>query len=69
MVSAAIGPIAVIAASGIQEHNVSRLIAKTGVREIHVGLNDSVPSPMRFHNEKISTCESLRPRVRAVQGF
>lgn len=54
LVRAAKGSIAVIAGSGIDERNVRRVIADTGVTEIHVGLSDAIPSPMKYRNPKIS---------------
>lgn len=54
LVRAARGRIAVMAGSGIDEKNVRRVIAATGVREIHVGLSDAIPSPMKYRNRKIS---------------
>ncbi len=46
--------IAVIAGSGIDERNARRIIAHTGVSQIHVGLSDASPSPMEHRNPKIS---------------
>lgn len=54
LVRAARGRIAVVAGSGINERNVRRLIAETGVSEIHVGLSDAVPGPMKYRTCKIS---------------
>lgn len=54
LVRAAKGRIAVMAGSGINERNVRRVIAETGVNEIHVGLCDEIPSPMKYRNAKIS---------------
>ena len=46
--------IRIVAGSGIHERNVRRLIAATGVTEIHVGLSDAFPSPMKYRNRRIS---------------
>ncbi|HTU33719.1 MAG TPA: copper homeostasis protein CutC [Candidatus Acidoferrum sp.] len=54
LVRAAKGRIRVIAGSGINERNVRRVIAETHVTEIHVGLSDAVPGPMKYRNTKIS---------------
>ena len=54
LVRAAGGKVAVMAGSGIQEHNVRQVIEATGVREIHVSLNGRAASPMRYRNEKVS---------------
>ncbi|MGH9735317.1 MAG: copper homeostasis protein CutC [Candidatus Acidiferrales bacterium] len=54
LVRAAKGRISVMAGCGINERNVRRVIAETGVTEIHVGLSDEVSSPMKYRNSKIS---------------
>jgi copper homeostasis protein len=50
--------IVVIAGGGIRPNNAREIVQKTGVREIHAGLRHTVPSPMRFRNEKISLVPS-----------
>lgn len=54
LVRAAKGHISVMAGSGINERNVRRVIAETGVTDVHVGLSDAVASPMKYRNPKIS---------------
>jgi copper homeostasis protein len=54
LVAAASGGIAIMAGGGIEDHNVSTLIERTGVREIHASLKFPVPSPMRYQNDEIS---------------
>ncbi len=54
LVQAAEDRIVVMAGSGIREQNVHQIIARTGVREIHVSLNECESSPMRYRNEKLS---------------
>lgn len=54
LVRATSGRISVMAGSGINERNVRRVIAETGVSDIHVSLNDAVASPMKYRNPKIS---------------
>jgi copper homeostasis protein len=54
LVTASSGRIAIMAGCGIEDHNVSALIERTGVREIHASLKSPVPSRMRYRNEKIS---------------
>ena len=54
LVQAAGQRVAVMVGSGITESNVHRIIRETGVREIHASLRASVPSPMRYRNDKIS---------------
>ena len=53
MVAAARSRIVVMAGSGIDERNVRQVMAATGVKEIHVGLTERAPGPMKYRNEKI----------------
>jgi copper homeostasis protein len=46
--------IAIMAGGGIRESNVHRIIAATGVRELHASAAVSVSSSMRHRNDKIS---------------
>jgi len=48
------GRIPIMACGGITSSNVQRIVEQTNVREIHVGLGDAIPSPMRFRNRKIA---------------
>ena len=50
----AAGRIAIMAGGGITESNADRVIAATGVHELHASTAVSVSSPMRHRNEKIS---------------
>jgi copper homeostasis protein len=50
---------AIIAASGINESNVSALIEKTGVRQVHATLRSMVPSQMRHQNGGVSMGGSM----------
>jgi copper homeostasis protein len=54
LVSAARDRLIIMAGGGISERNVRRIIAETGVREIHVGLRTTVPSKMLHRNERVS---------------
>ncbi len=54
LVEAANGGMSIMAAGGIEDHNVASLIERTCVREIHASLKFPVPSSMRYQNEKIS---------------
>lgn len=54
LVRAAGHRISVMAGGGIHERNVRELIAKTRVKQIHVGLSERSPGPMKYRNEKIS---------------
>jgi len=46
--------VAIMVGGGIRETNVRRILAVTGVREIHANIGHTVSSPMRFRNNKIS---------------
>lgn len=48
------GKIAVMAGSGIKPDNARRLMEETGVKEIHVGLRTTQPSPMLHRNPRVS---------------
>lgn len=83
LVSLAKKRVIIMPGSGINQSNAAELIQKTGVREIHVGLRTSVPSPMRHQNSRItmgsSTAgeyarfqvleENVRNLVSAVSGL
>jgi copper homeostasis protein len=54
LVDAADGGIGIMAASGIEEHNVAELLHSTGVKEVHASLRSTIASSMRFQNQQIS---------------
>lgn len=54
LVKAARGRIATMAGSGINPDNAREVVEQTGVREIHVGLRSSLPSPMLYQNPRLS---------------
>lgn len=54
LVACANGSIGIMAASGIEEHNIAELLQRTGVREVHASLRSAVASSMRYQNEQIS---------------
>ena len=54
LVQATQGRIPIMACGGIFRGNAQRIVEQTNVPEIHVGLGDAVPSPMRFRNHKIA---------------
>jgi len=54
LVKAAEGRISIMAGGGIRHDNVVRVLERTGVREIHVGLSSALPSPMKHRNPRIS---------------
>jgi len=54
LVEAAKDRISVMVGGGIRETNVRRILIETGAQEIHANVGHSVPSPMNYHNNKIS---------------
>ncbi|MGH9494662.1 MAG: copper homeostasis protein CutC [Candidatus Sulfotelmatobacter sp.] len=54
LVQRAKGRVAIMVGGGIRETNVRRILAKTGAREIHANVGHSIPSPMRYRNDKIA---------------
>ncbi|MDR0894281.1 MAG: copper homeostasis protein CutC [Prevotellaceae bacterium] len=48
------GRIAVMAGSGVNEQNIARIAAETGVREFHFSARLSVESDMLYRNEAVS---------------
>ncbi len=51
---AASNGISIMAGAGVEDHNVSALIKRTGVRAIHASLKSLVSSPMHYQNDQIS---------------
>ena len=58
LVSAARGRCVIMAGGGIRFQNASEIVKRTAVREIHVGLRSSVPSPMLYRNDRVSMGKS-----------
>ena len=54
LIRAADDRVVIMAGGGITKANVQRIIAATGVREIHASVRVPVPSRMRHRNERIS---------------
>lgn len=54
LAASAAGRIAIMAGGGITESNAYRVIAATGVSELHTSAASPVGSPMRHRNEKIA---------------
>ncbi len=54
LVESANGSIGIMAASGIDAHNVAELLQRTGVREVHASLRSTLASSMRYQNEQVS---------------
>ena len=53
LVAAAGGSLILMAGSGISETNAGRLVAETGVREVHASLRERVASPMKMPKNSI----------------
>jgi copper homeostasis protein len=54
LVKAAGDRIVIMAGGGVRAANARRLVERTGVREVHAGLEEPAPSPMLYRNEKLS---------------
>lgn len=61
LVQQAAGRIRVTAGGGITERNVARIVAETGVPEIHFTGRVPVESPMRFRNARVFMGSELHP--------
>jgi copper homeostasis protein CutC len=78
LVKAARGRITIMAGGSIGHDDAARIIERTGVREIHVGLSSPVDSPMLYHNPRVSMGrvsgreyqrgQVLEENVRKLQG-
>jgi copper homeostasis protein len=51
----------IIMPGGGTERNVKKVVARSGVREVHVTGTTSVESPMRFRNQRVFMGGELRP--------
>lgn len=54
LVKAARGRIAIMAGGGIRPENAARIVAATGVRDIHSGLSTAIESPVAYRNPRVS---------------
>jgi copper homeostasis protein len=54
LVRKAEGRIIVMPGSGIRPENARSLVDHTGVKEVHVGLRSTAPSPMQHRNQRVS---------------
>jgi copper homeostasis protein len=54
LVKAAGDRIVIMAGGGIRASNARSIVERTGVRELHAGLEEPTPSPMLFRKEKLS---------------
>ena len=52
LVQAAGDRIILMACGGVRDHNVRAILNQTQVPEVHAGMVDSVPSPMRYQNKR-----------------
>jgi copper homeostasis protein len=61
LVRAAGERIIVMPGGGITERNINRIVAASGVREVHVAAPVEVQSRMRYHNPRVFMGGELRP--------
>lgn len=61
LVKHASGRIGIIACGNLNERNVKKVIAETGIREVHFTAFGDVSSGMRFRNERVNMGGTLRP--------
>ena len=61
LVARATGRIIVMPGGGITERNAAKIVARTGVREIHAAAFSSVDGPMRYRNTRCFMGGELRP--------
>jgi copper homeostasis protein len=61
LVNRAAGRIVVMPGGGITDRNVGRVVAATGVTEVHFGGGESVEGRMRFRNPRVFMGGTLRP--------
>ncbi|MFZ0807928.1 MAG: copper homeostasis protein CutC [Candidatus Sulfotelmatobacter sp.] len=54
LVKAARGRIAIMAGGGVRPENAARIIAATGVRDIHAGLSTVLERPVAYRNPRVS---------------
>ena len=67
LVERAVGRIGIIAGGGIQSDHVAKLVADTGVREVHARGAVPVPSPMMWRPDTVSLVKQVLDRdVRLV---
>lgn len=53
--------ITILGCGGLNERNIARFVAQTGVSEVHFTAFESVPSRMRFRNDRVRMGGSLSP--------
>ncbi len=54
------GRIGIMAGCGVNENNIARIAAETGIRQFHFSARTSRPSGMRFRNEAVSMGGTVR---------
>ena len=50
----AAGRITLLAGCGVNENNIARIAAETGINEFHFSARESIQSEMKFRNEVVS---------------
>jgi len=63
LVSAGKGRVIIMAGGGVRDHNVRALLEQTHVPEVHAGMTESVPSPMRYQNKRITIGSAPKPAL------
>jgi copper homeostasis protein len=61
VVHQAAGRIAILAGGGVNEDNVGRIVAETGVREVHVRGTSTVESRMQFRSPRVTMGKTFLP--------
>jgi len=67
LVKAADGRIAILAGGGIGHKDAPKIVERTRVREIHVGLSSPVTSPMLYRNPRVSISRATGREYDRVQ--
>ncbi len=61
LVTVAAGRISIMACGNLNERNIARVVAATGVTEVHITGFGEVDSPMRYRNDRVFMGGTLRP--------
>ena len=61
LVTRAAGKIIIMPGGGITERNVAKIVARTGVQEIHAASFSSIDGQMRYRNQRCFMSGELRP--------
>ena len=61
LVRVAAGRIGIMPGGGITERNITKILARSGVRDIHVSATTAVESRMHYRNQRVFMGRALRP--------